>query len=120
MQQATVTHIEQDAEVKKAGTLARCFAGLVRASGVTHRRAPGPRRRAFSRWLSRVTTCGVLALQNFAAGLQQDVASIEAALTTGWSNGQTEGYVNKLKLLKRQMYGRAKFDLLRRRLLLAS
>ncbi len=60
------------------------------------------------------------AVQTFAAGVQQELASIQAALTTGWSNGQTEGHVNKLKLLKRQMYGRAKFDLLRRRLLLAA
>ena len=60
------------------------------------------------------------ALQTFAAGGQQDLASIQAALTTGWSNGQTEGHVNRLKLLKRQMYGRARFDLLRRRFLLAS
>jgi transposase len=39
---------------------------------------------------------------------------VEAALTLEWSNGQTEGQVNKLKLLTRQMYGRANFDLLRR------
>ncbi len=87
---------------------------------MTHRRAPGARLAALKRWLSQVKTCGVQALQTFAAGVQQDLASIQAALTTGWSNGQTEGHVNRLKLLKRQMYGRAKFDLLRRRLLLAS
>ena len=70
--------------------------------------------------MRKAATCGVQSLEAFAAGLQQDVASVRAALTTRWSNGQTEGHVNKLKLLKRQMYGRAKFDLLRRRLLLAS
>ena len=79
-----------------------------------------PRLAAFTRWMRKAANGGVQALETFAAGLQQDAASVRAALTTGWSNGQTEGHVNKLKLLKRQMYGRAKFDLLRRRLLLTS
>ena len=70
--------------------------------------------------MRQTKTCGVSALESFATGLQEDAASVRAALTTRWSNGQTEGHVNKLKLLKRQMYGRAKFDLLRRRLLLTS
>ena len=119
-QKATVAQVEQDREVRKAAGLARRFSALVQASGVTHRRAPSARLAALTRWLNRARTCGVPALQTFAVGVQQDLASIQAALTTGWSNGQTEGHVNKLKLLKRQMYGRAKFDLLRRRLLLAS
>jgi transposase len=46
-----------------------------------------------------------------------DRAAVEAGLSQEWSNAQTEGQVNKLKLLKRQMYGRASFDLLRLRLL---
>ena len=119
-QTATITQVEQDKEVRKAGALARRFTALVQASGTAHRRAPRTRLAALTRWLNRASTCKVQALQTFAAGLQQDLASIEAALTTGWSNGQTEGHVTKLKLLKRQMYGRARFDLLRRRLLLAS
>jgi transposase len=45
---------------------------------------------------------------------------VKAALTLEWSNGQTEGHINRLKLLKRQMYGRAGFDLLRCRLLQAA
>jgi transposase len=56
----------------------------------------------------------------FARGLTEDRAAVEAALSLEWSNGQTEGQVNKLKLLKRQMYGRANFDLLRRRVLQAA
>ena len=75
---------------------------------------------ALTRWLNRARTCTVQALQPSAAGVQRDLASIKAALTTGRSNGQTENHVNQLKLLKRQMYGRARFDLLRRHLLLAS
>ncbi len=50
----------------------------------------------------------------------EDRAAVEAGLTQVWSNGQTEGQINKLKLLKRQMYGRAKFDLLRQRVLHAA
>jgi transposase len=53
----------------------------------------------------------------FVGGIRQDWAAVRAALTSPWSNGQTEGQVNKLKLLKRQMYGRAKLDLLRARML---
>ena len=45
---------------------------------------------------------------------------MRAGLTEAWSNGPTEGHVNKLKLIKRQMYGRAKFDLLRQRVLHAA
>jgi transposase len=56
----------------------------------------------------------------FAAGLHQDGAAVRAALTLPWSSGQAEGQINRLKLLKRQMYGRANLDLLRRRTLLAA
>jgi transposase len=58
----------------------------------------------------------VPAVVTFAAGLGQDPA-VRAALTTDWSNAQAEGQITRLKLLKRQMYGRAGFDLLRRRVL---
>ena len=60
------------------------------------------------------------AVETFAAGLEQDGAAVRAALTMPWNNGQTEGQVTRLKLLKRQTYGRAGFDLLRRRVLLAA
>ncbi len=56
-------------------------------------------------------------LQSFATRIDQDYAAVRAALETQWSNGQTEGQINRLKLLKRQMYGRANFDLLRQRVL---
>ena len=52
----------------------------------------------------------------FAAGIAADKAAVAAAVVAVWSNGQTEGQVTKLKLVKRQMYGRAKVDLLRARL----
>ncbi len=60
---------------------------------------------------------GIPALRHFAEGLQQDDAAVRAALCSELSNGQTEGQVNRLKVIKRIMYGRANFDLLRLRVL---
>lgn len=59
-------------------------------------------------------------LRSFAAGIRRDYAAVLAAITTTWSNGQVEGQVHRLKLVKRTMYGRAKFDLLRARVLHAA
>jgi transposase len=56
-------------------------------------------------------------MKSFASGIVQDHAAVKAVLTQPWSNGQTEGHNTKLKLVKRQMYGRAGIDLLRARLL---
>jgi transposase len=56
-------------------------------------------------------------LASFANGIKRDFAAVSAAVTEPWSNGQTEGQITKLKLVKRQMYGRAKLDLLRARLI---
>jgi transposase len=71
----------------------------------------------FTQWVQAARDSGVSALVNFAQSLLTDEAAVRAALESEWSNGQTEGFVNKLKLLKRQMYGRAKLDLLKIRLL---
>ena len=68
-------------------------------------------------WLNDVTASGIDSLLRFAGGLRQDLAAVTAAFTSQWSNGQVEGQVNRLKLIKRQMYGRANFDLLRLRVL---
>jgi hypothetical protein len=57
-------------------------------------------------------------IRTFAQGLQEDLAAIQAGLTLLWSNGPVEGHVNRLKLLKRQGYGRTSFALLRQRVLL--
>lgn len=59
-------------------------------------------------------------LRGFAAGIHADAAAVRAAITLPWSNGPVEGQVNRLKMLKRQMYGRANFDLLRERVLHAA
>ncbi|MFT3764792.1 MAG: transposase [Minicystis sp.] len=71
-------------------------------------------------WLEEAAACPVAEFRDFAAGLRRDLGAVEAALTYGWSNGQTEGEITKLKMLKRQMYGRASVPLLRQRLLLAA
>jgi transposase len=68
-------------------------------------------------WLARCHESRLGAFARFADSLAQDYAAVEAALATNWSNGQTEGQINRLKLLKRQMYGRANLDLLRQRVL---
>lgn len=70
-------------------------------------------------WLERCSDFPAKELRNFARGLKRDEAAIKAALSQPWSNGQTEGHVNRLKFYKRQMHGRAKFDLLRVRVLSA-
>jgi transposase len=75
---------------------------------------------AFEAWLTSVAASGITELQSFARSLVEDRAAVEAGLSLEWSNGQTEGQINKLKLVKRQMYGRANFDLLRLRLLHAA
>lgn len=71
-------------------------------------------------WLERAVHCAVPDLSRFAAKLQEDAAAVQAGLTLRHSNGQTEGQVTRLKLVKRQGYGRAKFDLLRKRVLRAA
>lgn len=68
-------------------------------------------------WVAAACASEVTELRRFAQGLSLDDSAIRAGLTLEWSNGQTEGQVNRLKTLKRQMYGRAGFVLLRRRLL---
>ena len=72
---------------------------------------------AFDRWL---VTVQATALRGFTSGIINDIAAVRAALSQPWSNGPVEGQVNRLKMLKRQMYGRAKFDLLRSRVLHAA
>jgi transposase len=69
----------------------------------------------FAGWIEKMLASPVALLVNFAKGLQHDFQAVHAAMTYPWSNGQTDGQVNRLKLLKRQMYGRANFDLLRLR-----
>jgi transposase len=71
-------------------------------------------------WLARAEASGCPELQRFANGIRRDEAAVRAGLTLVWSQGPVEGQVTRLKLVKRQMYGRAKLDLLRQRVLHAA
>jgi transposase len=68
-------------------------------------------------WRETVAQSGLCELKSFAENLMNDEAAVREAMRSKWSNGQTEGQINRLKLVKRQMYGRGKVDLLRARIL---
>ncbi len=68
-------------------------------------------------WLAEAQASQLQAFDSFVTGVQQDQDAVLAGLTLPWSNGPLEGNVNRLKLLKRSMYGRANFDLLKLRVL---
>ena len=68
-------------------------------------------------WLAFVEASHLKAFDSFVTGVQQDKEAVFAGLTLPWSNGPLEGNVNRLKLIKRSMYGRAEFDLLKLRVL---
>lgn len=93
-------------ELARVIDLARRFTGMVQ------QRTPG----VLETWLAEAKTTGLTA---FAQSLSQDLAAVRAALTLPWSTRPVEGHINRLKTLKRQMYGRASFALLRQRLLAA-
>jgi transposase len=95
-------------ELAAAAALGREFSTMVRER----------REGAWEGWLAKAMTAeAVKALRSFAESLKKDEAAVRAALRLEWSNGQVEGQVNRLKTIKRQMYGRAEFDLLRKRVL---
>lgn len=107
-QQTYLTHLcETDPQIAQTYELIQEFTTMLRER-------EGER---FDEWLARVEKQGVSELQSFANGLKKDYDAVKAGLTLEWSNGQTEGQVHRLKLLKRQMYGRGRFDLLRKRVL---
>ena len=68
-------------------------------------------------WLGKAQTSAIAEIKSFARGLTQDKSAVQAAVKYEWSQGPVEGQVNRLKLIKRQMYGRAKFDLLKARVI---
>ena len=98
---------EQHAEVAEAIDLAQDFTQLVR------QRQP----ESLDPWLQRASTSTVEAIQRFATGLYEDYEAVKAGVTLPWSTGPVEGHINRLKMLKRQMFGRARLDLLSRRFL---
>ncbi|MDP9426882.1 MAG: transposase [Actinomycetota bacterium] len=100
---------DADEALANARRLTQDFAKMVR--GLEGEKLDG--------WLEEAKACAAPAMRSFAAGLRKDLAAVRAGLTETWSNGPVEGFVHKLKLLKRQGYGRAGFELLRARMLAA-
>ncbi|WP_348913143.1 transposase, partial [Escherichia coli] len=76
-----------------------------------------PNKSNLSSWFTRVHENGSAELRRVAAGMEADAAAICEATSSRWSNGVVEGHVNRLKMLKRLMYGRAGFELLRQRVM---
>jgi transposase len=106
-ERAILQHVLQHPVVAKCHALAQEFTAMVR------QRRP----QRFGGWLKACRASKISEFGSFAGGLENDIAAVRAALQMDWSNGQLEGQVNRLKLIKRQMYGRAHFDLLRIRVL---
>lgn len=68
-------------------------------------------------WMEQATRCGIAEMKSFVAGIERDYDAVQAGLLLPWSQGPVEGAVNKIKMHKRLMYGRARFKLLRQKLL---
>jgi transposase len=101
--------LAEDAELARGCDLLEQFQALVRNRDVA----------ALHTWIATAQASELAPFHSFANGLLKDQAAVLAALTTEWSNGLVEGHVHRLKLIKRQGYGRANIDLLRRRVLAA-
>jgi transposase len=109
-EQLIVRLLEQHPVLATAIHLAQDFAALVR------QRQP----EQFDLWLQQAMHSQILPFQRFAQSLREDYEAVKAGVTLTVSNGQVEGQINRLKMLKRQMYGRAGLGLLSRRFLLAN
>ena len=102
--------LEAHPEVNTACLLAQAFAQMIRSRNA----------KALEPWLEQAIDSGIPELGSFVAGIRRDQSVVFAALTYSWSQGQVEGRILPLKLLKRQSYGQAGFDLLRHRVLARS
>lgn len=102
-----LAHIRSDAVIDTFYTLAQAFRTLLKERCVA----------AFDTWLDTADHSLLKTVRNFAKSLRDEYSFIRAALEHEWSNGHTEGQVNRLKFIKRQMYGRASFELLRQKVL---
>jgi len=101
-------HEDQSHRAALAHSLARRFVEMFRERRVAE----------LEGWLADTRNSGVEELENFAEGIVcRNLSAVRAALTEEWSNGQVEGQINRLKMLKRQSYGRAGFELLKARVL---
>jgi transposase len=107
-ERAFVEHlVETSPEIAEAQLLAREFNRILKQRD----------QEAFPSWMERASHSRIPEMKSLASGLERDRAAVVAALTYQWSNGPTEGHINRLKTLKRAMYGRAKLDLLKIRTL---
>jgi transposase len=102
--------LKRSPEVASATTMVARFREVIVGRNVSELEA----------WMDRAFSSGVRELRNFVTSLRKDLNAVRAAVEYPWSTGPVEGQIHRLKLLKRQMYGRAKIDLLRIRLLEAA
>jgi transposase len=102
-----LNYVLQDGHIAQVHTLAQQFQQMICC-----RRAA-----QLAPWLTACMESKVPDLRTFAISLQQDYDAVHAALREAWSSGQVEGHVTRVKCIKRRMYGRAKFDLLRQHIL---
>ena len=102
--------LAQSPEVVKAQELAKGFAAILRERKAEQLRA----------WLIKALQSELPEFISFANGVAEDLQAVKAALSHEWSQGRTEGHVNRLKMIKRMMYGRGKLDLLRARVVQAA
>jgi transposase len=93
-------------EIKKAATLIQDFKGMMRTKNGS----------LLGEWIERASSSNIKEIKGFARGLLTDLDAVRNGINLPWSNGPVEGQVNKFKVIKRQMYGRASFELLRKRL----
>ena len=107
---AAQTVLERCAELRAAAGHVRAFGELL--TRLRGQELPG--------WIAAVRADGLPGLSGFAAGLEHDIDAVACGLTIRWSSGPVEGRVNHIKMLKRQMYGRAGLPLLRKRVLLTA
>ncbi|MCB5170145.1 transposase, partial [Streptomyces bambusae] len=117
------THLRQDQRILRDQLTSACpemttLAGAVRDFATMLTPAPD-NAAALTGWITRVRAANLPFLHSCATGLERDRAAVDAALTLPWHNGRTEGVNNKIKLIKRQTYGRAGHPLLRQRILLS-
>jgi len=101
------TLYKRSPEIKQASQLVRRFKKMTDEL----------RKKKLDGWIKDAKECQAPAMKTFANGLQRDYDAVKAAVSLKWSNGQVEGQVNRLKNIKRQMYGRAGFELLKKKVL---
>ena len=102
-QQHQVEQMNRNEDLRAVYLLSQEFVTMLKDSQVE----------ALDSWLNRAKACHVTELTSFVNGIRRDYAAVRAACSSEWSNGMVEGHVNRLKFLKRQMFGRAHLDLLR-------